>query len=134
MASNNGEEHEICVICNTFLDSSNKSVFKTKGLGTLIELCELRNDTDLHNRIKDKINGNWGIYSHTKCRNDYCHPKRKCHHNSMNTQGITPSKRLRSQEEHFDWKNNCFFCAKPIDRKQAKNYSKVSKIALKKTF
>ena len=49
----------------------------------------------------------------------------------MNRQGTTPSKRLRSQEVKFNWKKNCFYCAKPIITRRTKDYSQVSFIDLK---
>ena len=135
MATNSGEDYEICVICNdTIFDSSKKSEIKEEGLGTIIEYCEQRNHTDLGSRIKDKVNRNCVIYAHTRCRRNYAkpEPKRTINDNSIDRQDVIPSKRLRSQDEEFDWKTNCFFCVQPINKKQLKNYSKASFLDLKK--
>lgn len=102
-----------CIICK--LETTDNLLVKIKkGLRTISECSKLKN-YDIWREILDK----YFVYVHENCRKLYTRIRST---NSSN-RGDQPStsKTLRSTAIHFNFKENCLFCAKPSKGKKGKN-------------
>ena len=120
--SDNDYNLTLCVICHTSLssDASAEHVsLNYKGIDTLTECSKIRGDLGLTQYLVQKPAA---VNVHVHCRKSYTH-KRNLH---VPGQGGVSAKRtkLRSEVCHkFNWKEDCFFCCKPIDTKHKSKHA-----------
>ena len=115
-----------CVICDQ--DDEEKNVQRVRtGIVTLISNCEVLNKHSLATKLtesQETIN-DVHIYVHNACRKTIQNSARNItsQSNQPNSPDI-PSKRrqssVRKNKHTFEWKYNCFICAKPCNDE---NYS-----------
>ena len=95
-----------CIICNEF---DGKLIRLTdRGVNSIIEFSKLRND----HHIPEKLKENQESFVHEECRKWYNNRKRI----ASSKKELLP-KKTRLSITSFDWKNNCFFCSKPVNHK-----------------
>ncbi len=108
---------DLCIICSkSFAEKPEEKVHVAeKGLKTLIEFSDLRQDENLKSYLEYCIcNQSQVIVNvHNKCRRDYTNRRRQPKPPPQGTDcGPTSHKKikLRSDQGDFDWICDCFFC------------------------
>ena len=115
---------ENCVICGIKGDDPINPVGE-KGLRTIQYACEKKGESGLLQEIKNLSVKKSKIFVHEKCR------KRLTDKRTIPIETLPP-KRLRSSLDRvFNWKKDCFLCAKPCDGKKD-NYKNVETIEKRK--
>ena len=119
-----------CAICKASIGTGVPSSTPTaKGSSTINQASDAR---------KDSIRTMPGEVVHQKCRRIYCHPFQIA--KDTNQEELMPSTSegrpvLRSSEEDFSLKTDCFFCGRPakLGRKQKHDVLQVKTIGIKQT-
>ena len=110
-------ESERCVICHNgfaFEDNSKVCVGE-KGISSLLNYCEIRENTIIAARIKNRVESNWSIYVHKNCRRDFTDKKRSFKKLEEKKKCDEPKRKLlRSSIETCDLKSQCFLCGQQI--------------------
>ena len=116
----------VCDMQKRFWSSGTK-VNCNWGLPNLIEYCRLRRNWALHSYlIQQNSSSPPGIvHVHPQCRRSFVDPKRL---KALDEQPQTPSpkkQKLRSANDEFQWKVNCFLCGKVVlfDHKHPDRYN-----------
>ncbi|XP_063235988.1 uncharacterized protein LOC134538524 [Bacillus rossius redtenbacheri] len=101
--------NSLCIFCGKELEGG--TVIVTKGIQTIIDASLSRKD-NLHEKLEGKTN----VRVHSVCRQNYTRPTSIkaaiALTQSSDVQLPTSSCYLRSSEEKFDFKSNCFICGK----------------------
>lgn len=128
------EVPEVCAICNKPLDPSvpgDSSTLGVKGSATINQVSSTRKD-EIHTAPGEKV--------HKDCRKTYCNPhqvaKDTREENSQDPCASGERYALRSSEEVFSFKTDCFFCGKPakVGRKRKRqDVVQVKTVGLKNT-
>lgn len=117
-----------CVICKNPLESGvSSSTLTEKGSTSINSASDARKDS-IHAVPGDKV--------HRECRRRYCNPHQivKDLHQEESMQVPSSSRPvLRSSEEGFSFKSDCFFCGRPakLGRKRKYDVLQVKTIGLK---
>ena len=102
-----------CVICCHSSDEKLNKVLD-RGLCTLIESCSKRGLQDLLMYLKSSPTA---VYVHNSCRKRFTDSRAILKLSDSNHEDCTSTKRLRSSNEGFDWKLNCFLCSQMVRSK-----------------
>ena len=119
-----------CAICKAFIGTGvPSSTLTAKGSSTINQASDAR---------KESIHTMPGEVVHQKCRRIYCHPFQIA--KDANQEELMPSTSegrpvLRSSEEDFSFKTDCFFCERPamFGRKRKHDVLQVKTIGIKET-
>ena len=101
---------ECCVICHKslFSDTVEHTKATPTGLSTLIRCSIMRGDEQLEQYLKSEPTV---AYIHVICRKSYTDTR--LHTRKVgNDQSGQPERSIRSNEESFNWKEDCFLCGK----------------------
>ena len=104
------ETDSSCVICKN--NSGDLTEVGSKGLRTLIHVCELRSQYDLGKYLTEQQSNSVKILVHKDCRRDFTNAKRIKTTVTTPPSVSTSQPSLRLTNEQFDWKSKCFFCSK----------------------
>ncbi|KAG1655293.1 hypothetical protein GQR58_024613 [Nymphon striatum] len=103
--------NERCIIClKDFITDKIKVQVGEKGIQSLIKFSRIRKHENLEHQLKACTENNTIVSVHKNCRRDFTDIKRTFTFSPNESPG--PNKRLRSSIELFNWKGNCFLCAK----------------------
>ena len=101
-----------CVTCGKD-DESPKNAVGEKGLSSIKKTCKQKGETDLQNRLEPLVAAKSKIVVLVNCRKRFTDPR--------TIEQPVPVKKLRSLIDHiFKWKDDCFMCDKPCDKRRGK--------------
>ena len=102
-----------CILCcKTFEDDQYKVKITQKGLDTLINHAELRQDTEKHYILTKKDLQSEKVFLHKNCRKVFTDPRKYLPEQSAYSDVV--KHQLRSTQLDFEWKKQCFFCCEYI--------------------
>lgn len=106
-----------CFVCDGDIDESSDEVVRVaeKGIGSLISASRARGDEK-----SSQLRGITSLLIHKACRKRYTRPQSiaadaKRQAASTSSQPHETASLRSSSEQPFDFKTNCFLCAKPAD-------------------
>ena len=119
---------ELCAICKTSVDTGvPSSILTAKGSSTINQVSIARNDS---------ICTVPGDVVHQECCRKYCNPHQIAKHTHQEPMPSTSSNGrpvLRSSEEGFSFKTNCFFCGITAKLGRKRKHDVVEVIEIKET-
>ena len=104
-------QEDCCVICNQGFEDEIAVRVSHKGILTLINFSEKHGQLDLMTYLTEIINKTpqKTVLVHKKCRRNFTDLKRGF--NNRVTDAEAPcAKRLRSNQQPFNWKEDCMLC------------------------
>jgi len=104
-----------CVICKLGFENEESVHVTKKGITAIINCCEKHGRGDLYAYLNGCKNADpvETVLVHSNCRRNFTDKKRPGLKTSFEAE-FPATKKLRSNTAPFDWKNNCFLCAKPV--------------------
>ena len=123
---------EFCAICKTSVDTGVPSSTLTAKSSSTINLVSIARNDSIHTMPGDVV--------HQECRRKYCNPHQiaKDTHQEEPMPSTSSNGRpvLRSSEERFSFKTNCFFCGRTakLGRKRKHDVLEVKTIGIKETI
>ena len=96
-----------CIVCQKWSENDDVSFLSARGLDTLRESAESRNDEVIKERLIVASKSTTGkTFIHNSCRRKYNDKRSLSQLSSVDSE----SKRLRSSVTTFNWREDCFIC------------------------